>query len=259
MLRRLVQGLVVLFMLWLSPHAHAITLPPADDAFARRFVEALRQHDLASADKMLLPKLRTPETHRQIDVVAKLFPDTPATAIETVAWRKTVVKPVGQTAETRWDIDLQYSFPHHWLLVQVTLSEANGTLAIASVRMHPLPASLQTINRFTLLHKPIGTYLFLCLAIAVPVVMAYSIYLCISTGKGRKKWFWAGFILLGFCQITLNWTDGILMFNPFALNILGSGFSRFGLFGPWMISASIPVGAIAFLAWGYRHVAAARR
>lgn len=259
MVWRLIQGLIVLFTLWLPRTGYAIDLPPADDTFARRFVEVLRQHDVPSLDNMLLPTLRSPETHEQLNVLAGLFPVGQATTIETVSWRKTVLKPAGQPAETHWDIELQYSFPHRWLLVEIGLSEPNDTLAVTGVRVHPLPASLQVINRFSLLHKPIGTYLFLCLAIAVPLVMAYSVYLSIRTGRGRRKWLWAGFILLGFCQITVNWTTGALAFNPFAIDLLGAGFSRLGLYGPWMITAAIPVGAIAFLAWGYRHVAAGRK
>jgi len=55
------------------------------------------------------------------------------------------------------------------------------------------------------------------------------------------------FILFGFVQITVNWTDGGININPLYFQLLGAGFSKGSPYAPVLISISIPVGAVMFL------------
>jgi hypothetical protein len=45
----------------------------------------------------------------------------------------------------------------------------------------------------------------------------------------------------------MNWTTGEAAFIPMHVQLLGAGFGRAGFYGPWIISVSIPFGALVFL------------
>jgi hypothetical protein len=45
----------------------------------------------------------------------------------------------------------------------------------------------------------------------------------------------------------LNWTSGLFVLKPLTFQIFSLSAVRDGLAGPWILSLSIPAGAIAFL------------
>jgi hypothetical protein len=83
-------------------------------------------------------------------------------------------------------------------------------------------------------------------SIIVPLLIIAAVVLCIRTPVPKRKWLWILFILMGVVRFKLYWTDGNLSIIP-GLQLLGAGYVRIGLLGPWFLSASLPIGAIAFL------------
>ena len=60
------------------------------------------------------------------------------------------------------------------------------------------------------------------------------------------KWPWALFILFGIGSFRINWTTGETQLSALALRLLGASVTG-TLYGPWILSVSFPLGALAFL------------
>jgi hypothetical protein len=113
--------------------------------------------------------------------------------------------------------------------------------------VNALPRPLAEINAFTFAGKGPLHYVFLVLAIGAVCLCVGTFILAIRTPNIRWKWLWAIFCLIGVCQFSLNWTTGATNIMPAHIALLGAGFSSRAFGMPWIISWSVPIGAIAFL------------
>lgn len=86
----------------------------------------------------------------------------------------------------------------------------------------------------------------LFLAILVPLFTLYALILCIRTKIEKKKWLWVIFVLAGIASFSVDWTTGQWRIVPLSFQLLGAGASA-PPYGPWVISVSLPLGAIIFL------------
>jgi LytS/YehU family sensor histidine kinase len=60
------------------------------------------------------------------------------------------------------------------------------------------------------------------------------------------KWPWALFILFGIGSFAINWTTGEMQLSVLTLRLLGASVTG-AVYGPWILSVSFPLGALAFL------------
>jgi hypothetical protein len=118
-------------------------------------------------------------------------------------------------------------------------------MLILGFHVNPIPKSLQELNAFTFDNKSIVHYSIFGFTIIIPLFIIFSLIQCIRT-KIKRKWLWLLFILIGIGQITLNWTDGNVGFNPLSIQLLGAGVLKASMFAPWTFTVSIPLGAIWF-------------
>ena len=81
-----------------------------------------------------------------------------------------------------------------------------------------------------------------CVALFTLVVLVVAA----KTKMKRRKWLWILFIIFGIGKFSVNWTTGQWGVQFFALQLF-SASSYSDLYGPWIISASLPIGAVIFL------------
>jgi hypothetical protein len=62
------------------------------------------------------------------------------------------------------------------------------------------------------------------------------------------------FILFGVGNFALDWTTGEWQFAPLHVHLLSASVSA-NLYGPWVLSVSVPLGALLFL-WRRRRLSA---
>jgi len=222
-------------------------IPPAEQTFAGDFVELLRTGNLDAADSELSTRNQSPEIRAGIAKVAAIFPPGEVLSVDTTNWRHTHFTSTNRPSVDQTDFEFQYHIANEWLLADVILIRQDDRLFVDGVRATPMSGPLQELNRFTVVGKPTGNYLFLAVTIAMPLFIIYALVACVRTRGLRRKWLWIIFILLGVGVFVLNWTTGRLAINPLYVQILGAGFTRSGFYGPWHLAVSIPVGAIVFL------------
>ncbi len=215
--------------------------PPEDDALARDLIAALLREDYGFIVQ------NTDE---------RALGDAPATAlrrfylyVDHEAPRSVELVACGvfsSGSRRRSDLTYQLEFPHSWYTARVVIETNADVRKALGLQLKKLPASLAEINALTLKGKSLIHCLALLGGIGVPIFILYALIQCIRT-RVKWKWLWIPFILIGIGSIQLNWTTGQLGLQPLSLHIPGAALTHSGLYGPWILSVSFPLGAILFL------------
>ncbi len=215
--------------------------PPQDDALARGLIDALLREDFEfmarNMDESILGK--APETTLRRFYL--YIDHDPLQSVELVGCRVLSVRARRQSS-----LMYQLEFPGSWYAADFVIAASADTRKVIGLQLKKLPASLAQINRFTLKGRGLVHYVLLLGAIGVPVLMLYALIQCLRT-RVKWKWLWIPFILIGIGSIHLNWTTAQLGFQPLSLLVPGTSLTRGGLYAPWVLSVSFPLGAVLFL------------
>ena len=214
---------------------------PQDQATAKGYIDGLRAHDFGAIESAMDPSIRTPNLHGTLETMANLIPAQEPTSIKVVGAQTSYV--VGTTTV---NTTFEYNFGGKWLLANVAIQEKNGAKTIVGFNIYPRSQSLESENHFSLSGKGTAQYLILAMTIFAVLLTLYSLVICIRTKLPGRKWPWILFILCGFGKVAVNWSTGEWDVYPLSFQLLSAGaFAQF--YGPWIVSASIPLGAIFFL------------
>ena len=236
--------LVCLFIFGCSPQSfiNKIT-PPEDDKLARELILNLRKNNLdfivSNFDKSKLgknPKVILSKLHGYID---KQEPKN--------------IKLIGcnifsSSNKRTSNLTYQIEFPNSWYTANIVIYTIGNSKKAIGFHINKIPDSLEKLNAFDFKNKGIKNYIILILAILVPLFIIVALVLCVKS-KIKRKWLWIIFIFVGLGKIGINWTTGQILFQPISIQIqlFGSAFFRAGPYSPWVISTSLPLGAIIFL------------
>jgi hypothetical protein len=197
-------------------------------------IEAKIDQDVLNADPYLRTKLQ--------QQVALVPPDLPR-QVNFVSYKFTDSSTEGQN----YTVVLQYEFPTTWLLATIVLALRHDQIVVRGVDLETRRQSLQETNRFSLLNRPLSTYVFLAYAIWVPCIIIYAMILCVGTPIEKRKWLWMTFILFGnFGNVALDWTTGKFAYRVLQVQVFASAFHS-DPYGPVIIGSSLPLGALVFL------------
>jgi hypothetical protein len=218
-------------------------IAPDAVASAKSYFEMLRNHQYQPIQNLLNKSIKDPDLQKTLAGVAAHIPDEKPISVKTVGLH---VFRNSHTCNT--DVTLEYEFPSQWLLFRVISRNEDGEYSITGMYVKPIPDSLEDTNRFSLYGKPYSAYFFLLFAILIPAFTIYVLVLCIRTKGLGKKWLWIIFILVGFGRLGVNWTTGQWGFHYLFIQLFSVSAAA-QLYGPWIISLSIPLGAILFLVY----------
>jgi hypothetical protein len=119
---------------------------------------------------------------------------------------------------------------------------------VEGVSMRPIPASLETLTKFTLAGRDARYWLWLlATAVALVVSLATALHVVMSRGMPRR-WLWALVALIGVGRFSLDWSTGNWTFSPLQFLLFSAAAMRPGPVAPWFISFALPFGA-AFAEW----------
>lgn len=210
--------------------------------FARESLALLLARDLDRLRERFSPelvRLAPPEVLAR--VLAEIPPGVPSEPM-LVGFAETRFLRGRSSAVVTW----QFRFPSGYLLGRVQLDTSGARPVITALHLQPIPDSIDRINAFGRVRRTWRHHLVLALVVAVPAFILVSIVACLRTRGLRRKWLWVPLMLVGVCAIRLNWTTGRVDWRPTRIQVLGTGFTRAGLYMPWTLTAAVPVGAILF-------------
>jgi len=217
-------------------------IPKEESEIAKSYLSYLASGEYTKLEENIAPQLKDEKLRENLEKVASFFPSNKPDEILTVGSNINIINDV-------WHAQLtyQYKFKNKYVLASITLQKANDKLIINGINVKPLQQSLEEANKFTFTDKNITHYLFFIVTIAMPILSLYALYLCYKTPIPKKKWLWMLFIAVGFMQISFNWSTDQVYINPLSIQLLSAGFFKSGLYGPLILSFSIPVGAAIFM------------
>jgi len=218
------------------------TMTPAEDEQAARgYIDLLRTNQFARIEEDLNPDIKTPNVHDTLIKMAALIPSQDPQSVKVVG------SNISQSPELyQSNITFEYQFPNKWLLANVARQKKDGVTTIIGLNVTPISDSLENLNKFTLSGKSPLHYAVLFAVVLVPLFTLFVLVLCIRTRMKRRKWLWIILIILGFGKFTINWTTGQWSITPLAIQLFGAS-TYSPPYGAWVLSASLPLGAILFL------------
>lgn len=221
-------------------------VPKEDISVAQHYIELLRTRDFQAIKNDLAPPLlNDPSLDESIAQAASFLPEDEPLSSRVVGFH------VGMSAEgTDRHVAQEYRFPDRWILASVTTRTSPSGLTVIGLEVNVLPDSLENINRFTFSNKPPVCYAVLPFLLLIPILIFYSLVKCVLD-KPKRRWLWVLFIIFGIGSLSVNWTTTELSFNPLSFLLFGAGFSS-ELYGPWVFSISLPVGAVVYLLYRRR-------
>ena len=220
--------------------------PHPESEQAQDILKQLRHRQFDAIKAKLEPALRsTPNVDTELGRLADHFPPGDILSSKVVGVHIGTLLHIKDAKATNYSLTYEYQFPHQWLLANVTLRRENGMLMIVGLNVQPETASLAERNAFTLSGKSAYFVLFLAAACMLPLFCIATFIVCLRTPIRRRKWLWAIATMLGCMSVSLNWSTGALHLQLLVVQWLSaSAFAP--LNGPWMLSISMPLGAIAF-------------
>lgn len=227
-------------------------LPHSDEAWlAQRVVSVVTINDLLSLEnietdeqkKLFQPRLKEllvnanlSKNNAKIDLL-----DVKKTSLVSKLWARLFLKEIDETVFTYF---LKFpEGPRH--LARLIIKKNDGEKVSFELLGKPVNDELISDSEFSLSDKTFFEYFFLFVVFLVPAFILYTFILCLRL-KFEKRSFWLIFVLLGFIQYDMNWATGRLGLRPIAMVFFGSQFYHGPDFTPWVLSTSVPIGAVLF-------------
>jgi hypothetical protein len=217
-------------------------------------VNKLVSHEYTTIESLMDPRVQQSDIKQALEQLRSIVPVGAPTHLEPVAWNfvKTASTTSGSSASRSANVAIEYTYPGpKWIVASASLSGEPGQFRIVSFNVEPLAAPLSELNAFTLKGKSAAHYLFVLLPTIACIISVYAFVRCLRTKGLKRKWLWSLFTLVGVGAFSMNWTSGAIFMNILHFNFLSAAFMRSGWLGPWVVTFSIPVGALVFL-WKHR-------
>lgn len=217
----------------------------ADIAFADQYFDLIAVGDFELALQRLEPQLR-PRLVAQKDVLRNAFNEVKGFQRSLIGC-SSYEHLGGDTRSKAVNIAYQWNSSDKWYAGNISWKEVDGSKTVNAINISLLPASLEQTNAFNLFQKGVLHWIFLFLGASALCLSVVALVVCIRTKIPKRKWLWILFIVAGVGQLTLNWTTGDMHLNVFASQFFGVGVFRPNAYAAWMVTISLPLGAIVFL------------
>jgi len=211
--------------------------------YGRKVLADLTAKKVDALRSRLAPEI-TAEQAQHLSEMTALFPEADPQNVKLVGFQTSKDVTSGNATAA---IAYQSSYEKHIFLTQMALRAAGQDYVIQTLQVEPLPAPLEELNAFTLRGTGLVQWLILLLAMTNVALSGIGVVLWFRVRKIlRRRWLWLLATLLGVGAIVVNWRTGEISSLRLTFQLLGASFTKSG-YGPWQMSASLPLGAIAFL------------
>jgi hypothetical protein len=221
----------------------------SDAVEARQIADAIARGDVVAVAARLDESQRTPNPENSLKLVAAQFPEGAPINVRLVNYQGRSVKTFGGSTTEVSDVTFESRYDSAYVVTNVVLRRVDdGERRIVGLHAQALPSSLEVLNAFSFGDMGFVQYAFLLAMIAVAATIVSAL---VSWFRRRhvtkRKWWWLLAILVGPFKLSVNWITGGFAIQALTVQLFGLSATRDGLFGPWILSFSIPAGAIAFM------------
>ena len=142
-------------------------------------------------------------------------------------------------------------------LLFVAASSDSGRTRLTGMRWQAAPNDLRQMNHFTLGDKSWLHYVFLALAVGLPLFSLFTAVAAVRS-HARHKWLWAAASLIGVGKLGIVWVSSsagqaTLRFTPLNFQLLSASYFKYPMYAPWVISIAFPVFALGYWVIGRRN------
>jgi hypothetical protein len=235
---------IFMSVLVMSCHSGDISdklIPKEESQFARIFLEKLRAGDFDYVKRFVDKSIEGKVTDQTLKELSAYFPSGALISDEIIGSQVNILNNQWQGSFT-----FEYHTLNGWSLANVVLRKAGQTLSVVGFSVYRTTESQGQLNKFSLYRKNASQYLMLAIAILTSIFVLVSAYCCFRTPITKRKWLWIIVTLIGFSSISMNWTTGQYFLQLLWFKILPVSFSSAGTNAPWIISMSLPIGAVVF-------------
>lgn len=217
-------------------------VPEREATIGRHFVDLLLAKNYAAIDASIDAQYRGPKALRDLARTGSALPPS-VDHIDVVGyhWEKSTADP-----GTIHQLVYELTGTNAWSYVAVDFNENAGAIDLTGLQAQRLADSLEHANAFTLSGKNVIQYAFLCLVIALGGFVIATFVICYRSPDIKNRWLWMVFILFGFFQASMNWTTGETSIIPITIHTPPVFVFSDGLYTPWILGFTIPIGAIIF-------------
>ncbi len=237
-----------LFLLALSCSAcdgdsalHRLAIPE-HEALAKAFLDSARAGNIDYAIRVAGPSSQQMPGVR--DSLRSALSKLPGGAIDTI--RLIGVNRRSQSGVTTSDLTYEIYTPQGWGLCVIRVNEELNLRFVDGFTGQPLAGSLEELNSF---RRGRGGLVPWSVLFAAILCVAFSIVTAVRMVRSNlpKRGWWALLSLVGGGGLLVDWTSGEIGLRLFLVQLLSASFVRAGPAAPWILSVSVPFGAI--LAW----------
>jgi hypothetical protein len=217
---------------------------------ARGILDTLARGDLAAVAARLDESQRSPDANSQLAALGVMFPRRAPTTVRLVDYRENAAKIVGgslPSVETT-SAFFESNYDGTYVLSNVVLRSAEGgPRQVVALHAQSLPASIEDLNAFSIGDMGFVQYAILLAMVAAAATTVVALRVWFRRRQVvRRRWWWLLGILVGAFKISVNWKTGGFAMQALTVQLFSVSAARTGI-SPWILSFSIPAGAIAFL------------
>jgi hypothetical protein len=230
---------------------------PPVDAEIRKVFDQVRRNESPALLARFDPQFRTAETPAQLATLKRYLPDGEPRARKVIG-TNTLQTGGGETTVSASD---EYDYGDRVVLVDTRLRRPAGQATWLVQGFHFQVATTKDLarNDFTL-RKPASQLLFLAFVIASPLLMIAALVKVIRRPGLRRKWLWGILAFGGLTALSMDWTTGRLSYQLVTVQLLNAGVMKgLSAFSPWVLTATLPVGAVLILTGLWANPRRARR
>jgi hypothetical protein len=220
----------------------SLGVPKDEERFALELIGLVRHGRTDEALARMEPSLRTPAARSSLKEIERNLPQGEPIRVDTVG---AGVFTNMTTGERTANLTFQFQYASTWFLANVVVRTAGSERSARGFHVRPLPDSLQRLNAFTLRRKSFRHFALAALTIAAFATSLAGVVAC-ARSRIRRKPLWLLFSALGLGQVMIDWTTGATATRPLSVQFLSVGFQRANEYAPWILSISVPAGAILF-------------
>lgn len=242
--------LLIPFMMFGWKGTYHSVFPTEKTETSIKYMEDFRAHDFDAIKSSLTDQAKPFLTDEALIKLYQYMPQGDFVSRQLIGFNEFVHEGI-----TDYTTTFEYQFPDKWVVSSVALQDISGRTQVNGISVYQYTKSLEEINQFSLADKPIQNYVVLATAVLLPIFIFCSLFVLAKTPIRRRKWLWYIFVAAGFGGFSVNWTTGQWRFVPINFQFFGAGAFTPSPYAPWLLTISLPVGAIVFLIMRKRLIA----